>query len=68
MASLPKKGTGLDANVEMRGVGERAWELRPNVQITVGRKFRPGLRELIAGKDARRQFAGIEPGSTAQAE
>ena len=33
------------------------------MQITVGRKFRPGLRELIAGKDARRQFAGIEPGS-----
>lgn len=64
VASLPKKGTGLDANVEIRGVGERAWALRPNVQITVGRKFRPGLRELIAGKDARRQFAGIEPGST----
>ena len=29
VASLPKKSTGLDANVEMRGVGERAWELRP---------------------------------------
>jgi putative ABC transport system permease protein len=64
VASLPKKATGLDANVEMRGVGARAWDLRPNVHITVGRKFRPGLRELIAGKDARRQFAGIEPGST----
>jgi len=64
VASLPKKATGLDANVELRGVGERAWDLRPNVQITVGRKFRPGLRELIAGKDAQRQFAGIEPGST----
>jgi putative ABC transport system permease protein len=64
VASLPKKATGLDANVETRGIGERAWELRPSVKITVGRKFRPGLRELIAGKDARRQFAGIEPGST----
>jgi putative ABC transport system permease protein len=64
VASLPKKATGLDANVETRGIGERAWELRPNVRITVGRKFRQGLRELIAGKDARRQFAGIEPGST----
>jgi putative ABC transport system permease protein len=64
VASLPKKGTGLDANVEIRGVGDRAWELRPNVRVTVGRKFKPGLRELIAGKDARRQFAGIEPGSS----
>ncbi len=64
VASLPKKGTGLDANVEIRGVGARAWDLRPNVRITIGRKFKPGLRELIAGKDARRQFAALEPGST----
>jgi putative ABC transport system permease protein len=64
VASLPKKATGLDANVEIRGVGDRAWELRPHVHLTVGRKFKPGLRELIAGKDARRQFAGLEPGST----
>jgi putative ABC transport system permease protein len=64
VASLPKRTTGLDANVELRGVGERAWELRPNVHLTAGRKFRPGLRELIVGKDARRQFANVEPGST----
>ncbi len=64
VASLPKKTTGLDANVEVRGVGERAWELRPKVQITAGRKFKSGLRELLAGKDARRQFANVEPGST----
>ena len=64
VASVPKKTTGLDANVELRGIGARAWELRPKVRITEGRKFRPGLRELIVGKDARRQFANVEPGST----
>jgi len=64
VTSIPKKSTGLDANVEMRGVGERAWELRPKVKITEGRKFKPGLRELIVGKDARRQFANVDPGST----
>ena len=64
VASLPKKATGLDANVELRGVGERAWELRPNLKITDGRKFHPGLRELVAGKGARAQFAGMELGST----
>ncbi len=26
VASLPKRSNGLDANVEIRGVGERAWE------------------------------------------
>jgi putative ABC transport system permease protein len=64
VASLPKKATGLDANVELRGVGERAWELRPNLKITAGRKFQPGLRELVAGKGARAQFVGMELGST----
>jgi putative ABC transport system permease protein len=64
VASLPKKSTGLDANVELRGVGARAWELRPTLKITAGRKFQPGLRELLAGKGARAQFADMELGST----
>jgi putative ABC transport system permease protein len=64
VASLPKKSNGLDANVEIRGVGEHAWELHPNVRITAGRRFTPGLRELIVGKGARTQFAGLDPGAT----
>jgi putative ABC transport system permease protein len=64
VASLPKKSSGLDANVEIRGIGERAWSLRPNVRIIAGRKFGPGLREMIAGKGAREQFAGLDLGST----
>jgi len=63
VASLPKKTTGLDANLEIRGVGERAWELRPQLHITAGRKFEPGMRELVAGKGARSQFANVEVGS-----
>ena len=64
VAALPKRSTGLDANVEVRGVGERAWELRPGLRIIEGRKFTPGLRELIVGKRAREQFAGVDVGST----
>jgi putative ABC transport system permease protein len=64
MASLPKKSDGLDANVEIRGVGERVWELRPNVKIISGRKFKPGLRELIAGKDTVTQFRNTRVGAT----
>jgi len=63
-ASLPKKSNGLDANVEIRGIGERAWSLRPGVRVTAGRRFGPGLRELIVGKGAREQFAGLDPGAT----
>jgi putative ABC transport system permease protein len=64
VTALPKKSTGLDANVELRGVGERAWELRPALRIVAGRKFQPGLRELIAGKGARSQFANVDIGSS----
>jgi putative ABC transport system permease protein len=64
VASLPKKSDGLDANVEIRGVGEHAWELRPGVKIIEGRKFKPGLRELIAGKSAAERFKNLSVGST----
>jgi putative ABC transport system permease protein len=64
VAALPKRSTGLDANVEVRGVGERAWELRPALHIINGRKFTPGMRELIVGRRAREQFRGIDVGST----
>jgi putative ABC transport system permease protein len=68
VAALPKKSSGLDANVEIRGVGERAWSLRPDVRIIAGRRFGPGLRELIVGKGARGQFAGLDPRLDAQAQ
>lgn len=64
VANLPKKSTGTDANVEIRGVGPQVWALRPNVKIIEGRKYTPGLREMIVGKGARQQFAGLDPGST----
>jgi putative ABC transport system permease protein len=64
VASLPRRSTGLDSNVELRGVGEQAWELRPHLRVTAGRKFTPGLRELMVGKSARGQFAGVDLGST----
>ncbi len=64
VAALAKKSTGLDANVELRGVGEHAWELRPALHMIAGRRFHSGMRELIAGKGAREQFAGVDVGST----
>lgn len=64
VAALPKKSNGLDANVELRGVGERCWELRPQVKLIAGRKFAPGLRELMVGKGAWQQFSGTQIGAT----
>src|SRR3984957_5109840 len=64
VTSLPKKSDGLDGNVELRGVGEHAWELRPNVKIIEGSKFQPGLRELITGKSAKGQCRNLDVGSS----
>ena len=63
VANLPKKSDpGADANVSIRGVGDEAWALRPNVKIVQGRRFKPGLRELVVGQGALRQFVGLEVG------
>ncbi len=63
-ANLPIKNGGPDeeGSVQLRGVGESAWAVRPQVRIVAGRRFTPGLRELIAGRGAARQFAGLVPG------
>ena len=63
VASLRKKSSGLDANVEIRGVGERTWDLRPNIKIIAGRRLSSGMRELMVGKGARAQFCGVDLGS-----
>ena len=63
IASLPKKSSGLDSNVEIRGIGPEAWALRPRVRIIAGRQFTPGLRELIVGKRAAEEFERTAIGS-----
>lgn len=64
VASLPKKSNGLDANVEIRGVGPQIWPLHDDLRITAGRRFAPGMRELMVGKGAESEFAGLGVGST----
>jgi putative ABC transport system permease protein len=63
-ANLPIKGGSADdeGSVQVRGVGDEAWTVRPQLKIIQGRKFTPGMRELIAGKGAAAQFAGLVPG------
>jgi putative ABC transport system permease protein len=64
VASLPTRNTGLEASIAMRGVGESAWTLSRHFRITEGRKFTPGLRELIVGKGTRHEFVGLYVGAT----
>jgi putative ABC transport system permease protein len=63
-ANLPVKNGGADdfGSVQLRGIGEEAWKLRTNAKIVAGRRFEPGKYELVAGKGAQANFAGLEPG------
>lgn len=63
VANLPKQSTGTDANVELRGVGPQVWALRSEARIVAGRSFATGKRELVVGKAAQGEFAGLEVGN-----
>lgn len=62
--NIPKRRTGTDANVPLRGVEPAAPEVRGNVRIVEGRMFERGRNELIAGISAAREFADLEVGQT----
>ncbi len=64
VANIPRKSDpATESNVQIRGVGEEAWKLRPEMRIVAGRKFNPGLRELDVGQAAQRQFVGLDVGN-----
>lgn len=63
IVSLAKRSTGTDANVPMRGVEPAAFAVRKEVKITEGRPFQWGRNEVIVGRSAYLQFAGLDVGS-----
>lgn len=63
MVNLPKRSTGTDANVPMRGVEQQAFDVRPELHVTEGRMFGWGKNEVIVGRAALGQFNGTNVGS-----
>ena len=62
ITEVPRHGQKSGANVSLRGVEPAGFVLRPELALLEGRRFRPGLREIMVGQGARRQFAGLEVG------
>jgi putative ABC transport system permease protein len=62
--NVPKRSTGTDANVPLRGVEASALQVRDQVKIVQGRMFEWGKNEVIVGSGAAQEFAGLELGST----
>ena len=63
IVDIPLKRTVTPANVPLRGVGPQAPQLRQNFHIVEGRNFTPGTFEIIAGRGASQQFAGLTVGN-----
>ena len=61
---LPKRSTGTDANVPLRGVEPAALQVRDHLKIIQGRMFEWGKDEVIVGTGAAQEFAGLDVGST----
>ena len=60
---LPKKATNSPANVPMRGIEPQALQVRDDVSLVEGRLLEFGTNEVIVGRGASGQFAGLSVGS-----
>jgi putative ABC transport system permease protein len=60
--NLPKRSSGTDANVPMRGVEQAAFRVREKFKIIEGRAFEPGKNEVMVGAGAAQEFVGLEVG------
>lgn len=59
---LPKRSTGTPANVPMRGIEPGAWPVRSEATIIEGRALEFGTNEVVVGRGASTQFAGLRVG------
>ena len=61
--NLPKRSSGTDANVPLRGVERAAFQVRDQLKVVAGRPFEWGKNEVIVGVGAAREFVGLQVGS-----
>jgi putative ABC transport system permease protein len=59
---IPKKSTNTSANVPMRGVDRTALLVRDDVSLIEGRMLEFGTNEVVVGRGASGQFAGLTVG------
>ena len=62
-ASLPRRGSTMEANVQLRGVSPMAFKVRRGIEVIDGRMLSPGLQEVIVGTRVVERF-DVALGST----
>lgn len=63
ITEFASKARGGSFNVTLRAIEQTGFEIRPEFRIVDGRKFEPGLQEVIVGKGALASFEGVSIGS-----
>jgi putative ABC transport system permease protein len=61
--NLPKRSTGTDANVPLRGVEPAAFHVRDKLRFLRGRPFEWGKNEVVVGAGAAQEFVGLDVGN-----
>jgi len=64
VALLPLRSTGTMASAQIRGVSPNVLNVRRNIKIIRGRMFKPGLSEIVVGKNANSSYSGLNVGSS----
>jgi putative ABC transport system permease protein len=62
LISLHRRGSEQPSNVVIRGTSPAGLQLRPQVQMTQGRLFRPGSAEIIVGSNIAKGYDGTRIG------
>ena len=60
--NVPRRDNGLLGTLTLRGVSPQVFELRAEARLVDGRMFRPGLREVVAGRGTQLRFKGLDVG------
>ena len=63
VVALPRRSDGELSNVGVRGVTPAVFDVRNRVTIVEGRRARPGLFEIMVGRQAQKRIRGLDVGS-----
>ena len=61
---LPRRDNPTGSNVNVRGVTQKAMDIRPYIKIVDGQMFRPGTNEVIVSQRMRERFVNTNIGDT----
>lgn len=68
VALMPKRDDGETTNVVVRGVSAQSFEVRANIRVQAGRRFRPGLFEVMVGENIQKRIRGLDIGARIRME